>query len=171
MKFNKIGTSHKNYLNQFKDNLSSYTNFSVEKIDGNRYLIRHNDEKVMAFNSRSTFMQFLNTLEAFGMIEKTTRGYNVIKNKFEWEYALEYLFKKSDDKTVQSIRESRIISSLAVLNLLSNDLIKKLNISKKRGIFKVEDALIEASVFEDEMINDTKKVNHFIERFNNEYTI
>lgn len=171
IRFDKIGTKHGSYIKKFIENIAHCDSFEIEIIDNHKFNVINDNIKLMSFSSKSTFKQFMATLEALGFIKENGMKYIVNKKEFDWLYITESIFTKSTNKKIQNIRDSRKVSILANLNLLTKKNIDSIGIDKKIGTFKVSDALSESSLWEEETMSQLKRVTYVLERIKNEYKI
>lgn len=171
MQFHKVGTKHKSYIQRFIKKYSNHDMFEPIKYDNHNIVLEADGVKVDQFNSNSTYKQFINTLICLGFIEVIPRGFKILNRSISFEVMTKYIFTKSDDKQVQRLRDSRKISLLAQLNLLNDKRIEELNIIKKHGEFNVNDAIFEASLWEELTLSTIGNVSHVLERIKNEFNI
>lgn len=168
VKFHQLGTKHEAYIKRFEKKYKGIIEFSKLSIDKNKILILSNNIEIDEFTSISTFKQFILVLRSLGFISLGVSNYLINFSKFNLNLITNSIFSISNDKQINVYRDSRKIALLYRLNLITNDILDKNNITKTKGLLKVEDIKKEISVWENAVISDIKSIINVLGRIENE---
>ncbi|MCK5867091.1 MAG: hypothetical protein KAG14_01700 [Mycoplasmataceae bacterium] len=165
--FDTIGTNISSYVSKFVVAIKNSKKISIDTSSGECVLFDENGKEIMNLKSLITGKQFIASLEAYGMIQKSIGGYIVLHNAFNFHDVTNAIFEYSNDKKVQKIRQSRIISFLAKINVINAKNFDSLEIKGVRGNTKYEAVIREISMWEKEAGNDISNITIVLERIKN----